>query len=72
MATSGTTPGAAADQQHRGGVVAVPDEPAADRAAQLELVADVGDGGQVRRHLAVVDADDGQLEAVGPGGDAIE
>ena len=36
---SGTTPGAAADEQQRAASVAVPDEPAADRTAQLELVA---------------------------------
>jgi hypothetical protein len=48
-------PGAAAHEQHRGGVVAVPHEPAPDRAAQLDLVAHVGDAGQVGRHLTVVE-----------------
>src|SRR5437660_898559 len=42
--------------------VGVPHEVAADRAPQLELIADLGHGGEVGRHLTVVEADDGELE----------
>src|SRR6201999_4152522 len=45
-------------------VVVLPGEPAADRAAQLELVAGPGDACQVRGDLAVIDALDGELEVI--------
>ena len=53
---------AAADEQR--GRVAVPHEPAADRPADLELVADHDVVVQERRHLAVVEPLDGELDLV--------
>jgi hypothetical protein len=48
-------PGSAGDQQQRSAVAGVPHEPAADRAAQLELIAGAQFLGQVGRDLAVVE-----------------
>src|ERR1700761_9342949 len=56
---------AAREHQQRTGVVVVPGEPAADRTAQLELVAGFGDPVQVRGNLTVRDALDGDLQAAG-------
>src|SRR5207248_377341 len=56
-----------ADEQHRSGVVALPHEVATDGRAQFDLVADVEVGGEIRRHLAVVDANDGELELLAAG-----
>ncbi len=63
--------GAAGDAD--GGHVALPDEPAADRSAQLEHVADLGDVVQEARHLAARQALDHQLEqrVVGVRGDRV-
>ena len=60
IATNGTTPEPPATSS--AGRLAVPDEPAADRAAHLELVAGLDDVGQERRHLAVVEPLDAQLD----------
>jgi hypothetical protein len=56
--------GATAYQQYGRIVCAVPNEVAADRAAQLELIAGLHLIGQVGRHLAVLDALHRQLEPV--------
>ena len=55
-------PRAAADQQQRAARRRVPDEVAADRAAQLELVAGPELVDEVRRDLAVVEPLDGEHE----------
>src|SRR5439155_9799250 len=51
---------AAADEEDRTAELLLPDEVAADRAAQLELVAGPQLLGEVRRDLAVVESLDGQ------------
>ena len=70
IATSGTTPVPPADAERRAS--AVPDEPAADRSAHLELVAGLDDVGEVGRHLAVVEPLDVQLEQRVIGAEATE
>ena len=57
----------AAGEQHRPVFVAVPNEVAADRTAQLDLIADVEVTRQIRRHLAVVDAHHRELELLTAG-----
>jgi hypothetical protein len=66
-------PAAARKQQHRVGVPGPPDEPAADRAAQLHQITWSQRLGQVRGHLAVVQALHGQLHAaaIGRRGDRV-
>ena len=54
--------GAAGDEQQGPAAGRLPDEVAADRAAELETIPRPELVGQVRRHLAVADALDGQLE----------
>ena len=61
---SGTMPAAATGQQHGPPVNRRPDEIAADRPAQLDLVADLEHVGEVRRDLAIVDPLDGDGDAV--------
>ena len=71
IAMSGTTP--EPPPTSSAGVVAVPHEPAADRAAHLELVADHDHVVEEGRHLAVVEPLDGELDLVeSSGGDATE
>ena len=60
---SGTTP--EPPPTSSAGAVAVPDEPAADRAAHLELVADLDLVVQERRDLAVLEPFDGELDLAG-------
>ena len=60
IATSGTTPEPPATPS--AGPVAVPHEPAADRTAHLELVAHLDHVGEERRHLAVVEPLDKELD----------
>ena len=64
---------AAGHEQQRAALRRLPDEVAADRAAQLDLVARPQLVGQVRRDLAVVEALDGELDAgaVGRRGDRV-
>jgi hypothetical protein len=64
---------AAGDQQQRAALLDAPGEMAADRAAQLELVAGAQLLGQVRGDLAVVDPLDGQrqVRVLGRGGERI-
>jgi hypothetical protein len=56
--------GSAADEQERPPERLLPNEVAADRAAQLELVAGLERLGQVRRHLAVVEPLDREDEVL--------
>ena len=65
-------PRAAADEQQRPARRRVPDEVAADRAAQLELIAGAELVDEVRRDLAVVEPLDGERERSSSGADAIE
>ena len=58
----------ARDQEQRATQARLPDEVAADRAAQLDLIARTQLVGQVRRDLAVVEALDRQLHPVAIGG----
>ena len=62
IAISGTSPEPPATSSSGPPSLASPDEVAADRAAQLELVAGPQLVGQVRRDLAVVDPLDRQLD----------
>ena len=62
--TNGTTPVPPPTQQR--GRLAVPDEPAADRPADLERVAGLDDVGQVARHLAVVEPLDDSSTSASP------
>ena len=62
IAISGTTP--EPPPTSSAGVVAVPDEPSADRSADLELVTDDHLVVEERRDLAVLEALDGQLDLV--------
>ena len=65
IAASGTTPDPPADEQERPAVLRPPREPAADRAAQLDLVAVAQLLAQVPGHLAVGQHLDRQLDALG-------
>ena len=56
---------AAGGEQRAGRILRPPDEPAADRPAQLDLVADREHLHEVRRHLTVVDELDGQVDHAG-------
>ena len=56
--------GAARDEEERAAERLPPDEVAADRAAQLELVPGLEASRQVRRHLAVVEPLDGEDEVL--------
>ena len=65
--------GPAGNQEQRPAEAGVPDEVAADRAAQLDPVADDHDVVEEGRDLAVVDALDRDLDLIArSGSDAIE
>ncbi len=73
IAISGTTPEPPRDEQQRASLRRLPDEVAADRTAQLDPVAGPELVGEVRRHLAVVEPLDRELDAsaVGRRGDRV-
>jgi hypothetical protein len=56
--------GPAGNEKERPGLVGRPREVAADRPADLELVAWLDRAGEVRRHLAVLDVLDGDLDVI--------
>ena len=55
---------AAGDQEERAAFRSLPDEITADRAAQLERIADAQLAAQVRRHFAVLELLDGERKVL--------
>ena len=74
MDISGTTPEPPPNQEQRTAIGDLPHEMAADRSAQLDIVADRGDLVEEGRDLAVVETLDGELDqglGLGRRGDGI-